>query len=436
VNAASAAPRAGEVRFRHQDQPEGGELEPGAALSHEHAEPLGAPERGLGPRLELVLGEDPAEPRRLARVARGEPHAEPFDTPPLDLPGQRLELPAEAPERPHVGPQSRISGPAGGQQRQLQALEAVQEVRERRRGGRVVRRRLEQAWVLQHDEGVRREVGGECGRRGRRGARERQDVHAAERLEGALRGGVEQAQRLHVVSHELDPHGPRMGRAEDVHDPAAHAPLPDLHHGLHALVAGHRQPRDERLAVERLAQGQREGAGLERLGRHQRNAERRGRRDHRGRLAHREPSAGERPLAVLLAPAAAGPARRRPRELHHAPLGSGRGLLPSAGPRRHGSQEEPEVQGGPVPLPRAGRQHEEGPAQLLEHGRQHQGPACPPEPVHFETRHAPREGGDQLLERRPPREIRGNRCNAHDEMGGASGRTDTTAPAARQTRGA
>ena len=66
---------------------------------------------------------------------------------------------------------------------------------------------------------------------------ERQHEQLVDPAHGPLGGRIEQADRLDVVPEELQARRGRVRGAEDVHDAAAHAPLPHLHHRLGALVA-------------------------------------------------------------------------------------------------------------------------------------------------------------------------------------------------------
>src|SRR6185369_6223372 len=72
---------------------------------------------------------------------------------------------------------------------------------------------------------------------------QRQDEQLFELPDRALRGRIEQADRLDVVAEELEPRRTRLARREDVDDPAAQAPLPDGHDRLDLFVAAACAPR-------------------------------------------------------------------------------------------------------------------------------------------------------------------------------------------------
>src|SRR4030095_14266672 len=99
----------------------GGGLEAGGALAAQHAEPFRAPERGLGPRFEIVLGEHLPEPLALALVVDQQTHREALAAPRADLGRERLELAAEAADRARAHGDARRGPVAPLQQGQLAA---------------------------------------------------------------------------------------------------------------------------------------------------------------------------------------------------------------------------------------------------------------------------------------------------------------------------
>ena len=218
------------------------------------------------------------------------------------------------------------------EQRQLESLEAGQRLRERHGRGRVLRGRFEERRVVENHERVAREPGREQDG-GARIDPERQDDDLAERLDRALGRGVEETQRLDLVAHELGPHRPLARGREHVHDPASQAPLSDLDHGVHALVARGLEPAEERLALDRAADLQGEGARAELAGREQRGGERGRRRDHDDRAPERHVVAGPRALGRVVPMPAAPRGGLGGRELQH----GRRGRAPLAGcPGRSG----------------------------------------------------------------------------------------------------
>jgi len=101
-----------------------------------------------------------------------------------------------------------------------------------------------------------------------------------------------------------------VARHEHVHDAAAHAPLPHLDHGVHALVARGLEGLQQQLALEPVAGGDAQRAVGELARRRQRGVEP-GRRGHdQHRLAGGEPPGDHRALGVGLAVMAAAPEPR------------------------------------------------------------------------------------------------------------------------------
>ena len=74
-------------------------------------------------------------------------------------------------------------------------------------------------------------------------------------LARALRVGIEGLDVLQRVAEEVEPHGARAPRREEVEDAAAHGILAGLHDGAGALVAGEREPLGQLVHVEALAGG-------------------------------------------------------------------------------------------------------------------------------------------------------------------------------------
>ena len=109
-----------------------------------------------------MLGQDLAEPRRLPGVPHHQAHGETLGTPAADLLGEALELPSEPAGRPrpqlHTG-----RAPGRGEEGHLDALVRAQQLLEGDGGRRVVGRGVEHGRVVQHDQGVGRQVGGETG---------------------------------------------------------------------------------------------------------------------------------------------------------------------------------------------------------------------------------------------------------------------------------
>jgi hypothetical protein len=76
---------------------------------------------------------------------------------------------------------------------------------------------------------------------------ERQQQQVFDRVERPLRARVEDAHALDVVAEELEPHGPRIARREDVEDPAADGEVARILHERHAMVAPAHEPLGERV---------------------------------------------------------------------------------------------------------------------------------------------------------------------------------------------
>ncbi len=131
-------------------------------------------------------------------------------------------------------------------------------------------------------------------------ARRRAD-HAAEAALGALAGGIELADRLHLVAEQLDANGsPALGR-EDIEDAAAHRQLAALLDERHAGVAGAEKRLDQHVAVDGLPDLEVDRAGAHGVPRGNARGEGRPRRHHDGRrLARRHAarSAGRRQQPV------------------------------------------------------------------------------------------------------------------------------------------
>ena len=310
-----------DLLLAEHDQAERGNLESRRALAHHHPEPLRAPERrasGHGSRsCSASIWRRRSRCRSSSttrRTVKPSPRQSRISV------GQRLELAAEAAHRARAHRDARHRRVAPLEQRQLEPLEAREQGRERRRRRRVVGRRLQQRGILQDDQGLGGQVVEQGDRRRVRRA-ERQHGQLPELPDRALRGGIEEAQRLHLVAEELGAHRLGVGGREDVDDAAPQAPLPDLEDRLHPLVAGRLEEREQDLPVAALADGQGERAALERLGRRHRDREP-GRRRHDGhRVAVQQPAAAERALGVRLAVAPAAPGGARARgELEDAPL--------------------------------------------------------------------------------------------------------------------
>ena len=134
-----------------------------------------------------------------------------------------------------------------------------------------------------------------------------------------------------------------MGGREDVHDPAAHAPLPDLHHRLRALVARLLQGVEEQLPVEAVARTDPERALAEARRRGQGHVHGRRRGHHDDRLAGEETATHHGALGVALALAPAAP---------EAWLGFGKLVA--------GRPEESKILTHAVSVGHTGHQHQDG----------------------------------------------------------------------------
>jgi len=132
-----------DLLLAEHDQAERGDLESGRALAHHHPEPLRAPEGGLGPWLEVVLGQHLAQAIALPLVVHHQADREALAAPVANLGRERLELAAEAAHRARAHRDAGHRTVAALEQRQLEPLEAREQGRERRRRRRVVGRRLQ-----------------------------------------------------------------------------------------------------------------------------------------------------------------------------------------------------------------------------------------------------------------------------------------------------
>jgi hypothetical protein len=101
-----------------------------------------------------VLGQHLPQAVALPLVVHHQAHREALDPPVPDLGREGLELAAEAADRARAHRDPRPRAVATLEQRQLEPLEAREQGRERRGGGRVVGRRLQQRGILQDDHGL------------------------------------------------------------------------------------------------------------------------------------------------------------------------------------------------------------------------------------------------------------------------------------------
>ena len=386
-----AAPLAEDVRLREEHETDLRKLEAGGAIARDDAQAFTAPERRARPGLEVVLGQDAPEADGLLLVVDDETHGETLRPPPAHRFRQLLEASLEAAHRARAhGHARRRPGPSL-EQRQLEPLEPRESFRQRHGGRRVLRRRFEERGIVEDDQRVARHPGRQ--QDGRIGVRlERQHHELADRLDRALGGRIEEPQRFHLIAHELGAGRLASRGREDVDDAAAQAPLPDFHHGLHALVARGLEPAEERVALVRVSDRQGERARAKFTRREERSGERRGRRDHDHRTAAREVVAGERALRRVVAVPAPPRGGLGRRELQHARVVLG----------LEGSEEEARVLGQPVALHRARRKDERRPAGQDHEGRGHERSRGAPESVGLQARLSPGEGRRQLIQRGPP----------------------------------
>ena len=94
------------------------------------------------------------------------------------------------------------------------------------------------------------------------------DQRLVERVQRPLGEGGVGAERLDLVSEELEADRLAAGRGVDVHDPAAHRELPALLRLLDALVTGESESLDELLASRRVAHAKSDGLRPRLLRRH------------------------------------------------------------------------------------------------------------------------------------------------------------------------
>src|SRR5439155_6159594 len=148
----SATARAEDVLLGEQDKPEGGQLEARRAIARDDTEALGAPEGGVGPRLQIVLLEDAAAARGLRLVVHDQTHGESFPSPAPDLRREVLEAALEAAHRARAHGDPRHTPTSALKERQLEPLEAIERLGEGHSGGRLLRWRLEERGVVEDDQ--------------------------------------------------------------------------------------------------------------------------------------------------------------------------------------------------------------------------------------------------------------------------------------------
>src|SRR5438034_2815255 len=147
---------------------------------------------------------------------------------------------------------------------------------------------------------------------------QRQAEQLVERPDGALRGGVEQADRLDVVAEELDPGRASLARRKDVDDAAAQAPLPDGDDRLYALVAAALERLEQQLAIQPVAGREPERTRRELRGAPEPRVQGQGRGDHGDGLGDGQTPRDRRALGIGLPMLATAPEPGlRLRELEH-----------------------------------------------------------------------------------------------------------------------
>ncbi len=108
-------------------------------------------------------------------------------------------------------------------------------------------------------------------------------VHGPQR---ALREGREDPDRLHLVTEQLDPERLAAGAREDIDDPAADGELAALLGPVDPLVAGKREQLGQLVALEEVADGDRERLGPGRRRREALRERRRGGTDEAAACEH------------------------------------------------------------------------------------------------------------------------------------------------------
>ena len=385
-------PGAEELFLGEKDQPEGRDPEPLGALADQDAQPLRASQRHAVGGLEAVLPEDLLQAVGLGLVLNHQADPKAFAEPLDELSGQLAELSAEAPDRPRIEGEAPRRGirRSDGQEPQLHPLPPGQELGERDRGRRLVPRGLQEGRVVQDHRRVCAEV------RQQRGpdalsAGQRQHLDGLEPLERPLGGGIEETDRLDLVAEELHAHRPLARGGEDVHDPAAEAPLPHLHDRFHPLVPRGLQALQQLVARQLPSRGDAEREAAEVLGRRKRRGQPRGKRDDGQRLSAEQAVADPRPLPRLFPLGTAPPERGLPRlklgdEVRRGP---------------DGCSEKAEVPAHPVERGAVGDQDQRRTARFLEERRGHQRARRSPEAVHAKTGISLGEGPGQRLKRGP-----------------------------------
>ena len=226
-------------------------------------------------------------------------------------------------------------------------------------------------------------------------------------LDRALGRGIEETQRLDLVADELRPHRPLAHRREHVHDPAAQAPLPDLDHGVHALVARGLEPPEEGLALDRARRPS--GRTCARGTRPARAAGRRsadGRRDDHDAAPVSDVVAGQRALGRVVPVPAAPRGGLGGRKLQHGRRAARASRLPrkkrvsSAMRCRSGTCRAPCSSAGPARLASRGRP----PRELREE---------PQSPSAWRQGTPRARAACELFERGPPGQDRLRRGDGH-----------------------
>ncbi len=129
----------------------------------------------------------------------------------------------------------------------------------------------------------------------------RAEARALHPRQGDLRLRAEEADRLHFVTEQLDPHRAAHRGRRNVDDPAAHGELADVIHEVHALVAEVHQRACEVVAIERIADGHLAARGLHGIARDRLQHQRLHARDDDDRLAAGEAIEHGEALGNLLA---------------------------------------------------------------------------------------------------------------------------------------
>ena len=247
-----AATGAEDLGLGEDHQPHRRDHDARRTLPHHDRERVRRVERRGDGRLHVVVAQDLFQVLGLVLVPRHQAHREALGAPAPERIGERGEVRREP---RHLLRVEHVLDAGTRHRLQLDARPVAEHGTQRPAVRRLLRGLVEQRRRIED----RRRVGRDVVQQARGAVRvigrpaERQQEELVEGVGRSLRGGIEPADRFHVVAEELQAHRARVAGGEDVDDAAADAPLPDLDHRLGALVAGRLERFQQQLALEPIA---------------------------------------------------------------------------------------------------------------------------------------------------------------------------------------